>query len=232
MERKRLLESTLIIVLILSGNILDFTDLFIDTEFIIFNELQSMCSEFRTLGLAILAYKYIPFENLKTKAFSLMLAIWAVITIIHNNFYDMTPTTLSYTLYSCYLLWIVRIALINIYCNHSDGYTKAELKALEESGVAINILLPVNTWRGLVQVLLLPWVNPLYETRLLVAGHKITYIKNKVFTQEDFNYKYINELISRGYKIRFTNNYKKKLVDGLIGKKLILGFRDCRKLEL
>jgi len=91
--------------------------------------------------------------------------------------------------------------------------------------------MPVNTFRGLLQILFLPHKNPLYETRVLVANNKITLIKNKKFVQIPYNYEHAKSFMNTG-KIRLCKNYSKAKIDRLIGRKMILGFMDCKMLEI
>ncbi len=102
----------------------------------------------------------------------------------------------------------------------------------EKMGVAYNIKMPVSTFRGLIQILLIPWADPHYETRILVANRSIIGVSDGEFIKLEYNKVHISKLIQKGGKIRLCKNYRKSVIDRLLGKKLIIGIRDCRQLEV
>lgn len=151
-----------------------------------------------------------------------MCIIWSSVIIAYNSLH--TPInyeTLTSILSLLYLWWLIRIATLK----------KSVYVPLELSGAEYNIMMPVNTWRGLAQTLFIPWRNPAYETHILVAHGKITAVVDGVFTQFVYDREHIRGLIKKGGVVRICNNYKKSYIDKLIGKNLILGLRDCRRLE-
>lgn len=231
MGLRKLLKFSLILTLIMSGNILDRVDGFVNLRIDPFLIYQEIARELYNLGWILLSYQFVPYKNLKIKALTFMFAIWAIVIILHNNFYDMQPSIISYTLYSCYLLWLARIALIKKEeVNKLEQYRSID--QYSQSGVIYNILMPVSTFRGLIQILLNPFANPLYETRILVAKQKITGIVNKRFIQMSYSESFVKSLIRKGGKVKLCKDYNSNKINSLIGKKLILGIRDCKRLEL
>lgn len=229
MEKRELLEYFLIILLCISGAVYDLLIFpIIQPDELSHLMYQAMCREIMIVGPYLLAFKAISYKNIKLKAFTFMFAMRSIIVVIHNNFYDTQINLISYMLFAIFLFWLIRIALIK---KETDNTQLHRLKLYEMSGVAYNILLPVKTFRGLLQILFTPWHNPLYETRLLVAEHKIYGVKNKRFVKTDYNYEYVKALVNKGFKIKECHSYKKNAAEYLVGKKMIFGFRDCRRLD-
>lgn len=227
-ERRNLLEYALIFTLVFSGQILDLSDAFVDAPLDIFYSQQAICRKFMLLGFALWVFKATKYDQLKLKTLSFMLCIWVAVTTMYN-FIDpqVNHMTIATILYAVYLWWLLRISLIR----KPEKDINGRIKQYEELGIAYNILMPVNTFRGLLQILFLPHKCPLYETRVLIADRKVTGIKNKEFQQFTYSRDYIKELIQNGGKIRECKNYRKNKVDRLIGKKMIIGLRDCKRLE-
>lgn len=231
-KRKEQLKYTFIILCILSGSFLDLFDYIADSwlyDSYQWEYLHHTARELKLLGFSILAFSAIRYDQLKLKTLSFMFVIWSAIIIIYNAYSpSFHPSIMVVFLYCVYLWWLLRIAFIR---DKQDNILLS-LKQLEKAGVAYNLLIPVNTYRGLLQILLVPWRNPRYETRILVADHKIVGVNRGKFVQKKYSYAEIIAMIDSGAKIRLCENYSKSKINALIGKKLILGIRDCRKLEI
>jgi len=121
-----------------------------------------------------------------------------------------------------FVWWLIRIATL-------DRFKKVPP---ELSGACYNILMPIKTYRGILQALFIPWRNPAYETRILIGHGNMTAVINGKFRTMKYDRNHIRVLIRNGGIIKPCKNYSKEKVQELEGKSLILGFRDCKKLEL
>ena len=231
-KKRELLKYTFIILCIICGSFLDLVDYIADLWLYDTSKweiLHHTARELRLLGFSLLAFSAIRYDQLKLKALSFMFVIWSAIIIIYNALSpSFHPSFLVVFLYCVYLWWLLRIAFIR----EKKENILLSLKQLEKAGVAYNLLIPVTTFRRLLQIILVPWQNPKYETRILVANHEIVGVSQGKFVKKKYTYSQILAMIDSGARIRLCDNYRKSKVEKLMGKRLILGIRDCRKLEL
>ncbi len=231
--KKEQLKKTLIVLLIISGSFLDFSVLFFDIEKETWEKLHFLCRELRLLGAFILAFTFIPYKKIKTKTFCFMFIIWSSVIIVYNQILP-NPNScfFSIPLYIVYLWWLIRILFIPRDFKETKKQTKNYIKNFNRAGVTYNILLPVSTFRGLLQILFLPHLNPLYETRLLIHRNKMVGISGGKFIELPYEEAHINSLIDKNCKVVLCKKYSLKKVEKLIGSKAVLFFKDCRTLEM
>lgn len=222
----------IVILLIISGNLFDIFSQSITYD--TWEPLHFLFRELRLLGFSLFAYKVTPFRSIKLKVFSFMFAIWSAIIIIHNSLYLLPTCTISYVLYSVYFLWLCRIAFIPARKIENEEYIKTEI--YNNHGLHYNVFIPVNTFRGMLQILFIPWKDPLFETRLLSTRNYIYSVQNKRYTRQKYDPKVIFDLIERaGAKIQLIGHVSERdinEVNNLLGKRVFTGVRDCRRLEL
>jgi len=192
-----------------------------------------MCREFILFGMSLFAYKQISFDKIKVKAFAFMFCVWSFVIIIYNNIYvNGNSATIMYSLYCLYLWWLVRIYLIKPEVNKSIIKTFIEINKFHKYKTPYNVLIPVNSFRGMLQILFLPHKNPLYETRLLVDHKNTIGVVDNKFVEIEYSQAHIKSIVRKKGRIKPCKNYSKGKIDKLVGKSVIFGIRDCRRLEL
>lgn len=227
------LEYIFIILLILSGSFLDVSNLLFNISFENWETLHNRCREFKLLGFSILAFKAFTYDQIKLKSLSFMFVIWSSVIIGYNSHQPKNTyaAVTSIPLYALYLWWLIRIYFIKQDYDSREENCKL-IEQYQTAGVAYNIFMPVSTFRGLLQILFLPWKNPLYETRLLVARGKTIGVINNKFTELAYSETHVKSLIRKNGRIKPCRNYSNNKVKSLIGKRSRFFFKDCRQLEM
>ncbi len=219
---KPAVKTLLSILLILSGAITDTVDIIFNLSddtwaywFLINKDLQ-------IIGFAIIAYTFISFQYIRTKAIFLLLLLWKL-SVLNINLFQVDRVYSLYTIGTLsvfYILWIIRIALSRKIQDKEPGKNEAHY-----------IFLPVFTIWGLLQALFLPWHPALYEARMISDGHSIWSVYKKYFTVTGIEFAEIdyNKAIRIPMGQYLTEKHYKKL-NALIGQRCIAGLKDCRKL--
>jgi hypothetical protein len=223
--RKELLSYFIIFACILSGSIFDAISLFCYVSDATWECIHLTLKDVKLFGISLLLFTVTPYKTLKIKAFSFMICLWSATVLLYN----IILPAISYSfiiapLYSVYIFWLVRILLIS---SKSPESTNAN-----EPIQPYNILFPVSTFRGLLQVLFTPWRDPIFETRLLVFNDNVIGISKKRFTMTALTEDTIKHYIkTKGAVIKRCSYVDIKNILKLVGTKYIIGLRDCNRLQ-
>lgn len=229
MEKRGVLKYILITSMILSGSIFDLTELIFNFKFSVWQSYHFIIKDLMTVGLVSIAYDQASYKNLPLKSFLFMLIIWRVSVAIfnatipeeHTQYFDLV-------LYSVYLYWIVRVGILFI----RGAKTNDQISKII-SNRYFNVYLPVSTFRGLLQVLFIPWRNPKYETCMLVSGENLYRVKNDTFIKEKYSQEIVSDLINKaGALIKPVGLPDITKYDKLVGRRANLLFRNCSTLEV
>lgn len=221
------------ILFIISGIPFDALTFFIHMSKEQWEPLHFLCRELKLLGFSYLLYRALKYDQIKLKTLSFMFVIWSSVIIGYNASMPINThaSIVSIPLTTLYLWWLIRILTFDTKTESKEESYKL-IESYRVSGVAYNILMPVSTFRGLLQILFIPWNNPMYETRVLVARGKITGISDNKFTQAPYSESHIRSFIRKNGKVKACQNYSHKKVSNLISQKAWFFFKDCRKLEM
>lgn len=162
-----------------------------------------------------------------------MFIIWSSVIIIYNAINPQNiPIYVTLLPHSLYLWWLIRVLTIQKDKPSTErDLERVDVYSAHGAGVPYNILMPVNSQRGMFQALF-TLRNPLYETRLLVSRNTIVGIAKNKFTGFAYSQTHAKSLIKKGGKIVVCKDFSQKKLDNLLGKAYIPVLRDCRKLEM
>lgn len=233
-ERREQLNLFISIILILSGSIFDIADIYLKTDFATWTDIHCALKDIQFLGFAIMCFTLCGYSNLKIKAFTFMLIIWrATVAVINSYIPDSPIWYILAPLYATYIFWLYRALSLKDDPPIYIGNTLYNIYNYKNR--TFNVLIPVNTFRGLLQALF-TLKNPKYETRLLVHGDKIFSVQRDQFVWQPYDETVIQDLIEKaGARIKIIGLPKQKKLEkvlDLVGKNTIFGIRDCRRLEL
>jgi len=228
-QEKRDIKLIVYVLLMLSGYILNLYDLLFNLDFkTTWTDLYCIKQDLQYLGALLFCYHFCPFERLKLKTLLFMLISWQIFILILNplEIYNIYFLSIPSIIYS---VLILRIFLIKSNLETYDS-TSPIKKTL-----TYNIFIPVHSFRGLIQAILLFWRDPRYETTILVNNDKVYYVKNKTFHAENKNVEIIERLVNKTHaKIKITHitPRKKRQINKLLYKRAIVGLKDCSKLKI
>lgn len=224
---------SLSIIFILSASIFDVLDMALQLNHADWTTAHCALKDLQAVGFALLSFNLCTYSLIKIKTFTFMLIIWRVIVLVLNLTVEDPPAWTLLPVYSIYIIWILRI--ITIKDRGHEYLNQTTFKYVYKTSNTFNVLLPVSTFRGLLQILF-TWNNPKYETRLLVNLPHIYSVRNNRFIREPHNQKTIEELMEKtGAKIKLLGSVDESeiiKIDKLLGKRTFTGIRDCRRLAL
>lgn len=233
-KRKEKLNHFISIIFILSGSIFDVVDEFLNTNYDTWVEIHCFLKDVQFIGFALLLFTVCNYKRLRIKALAFMLIIWRTLVCGLNIATPESPLWWAVTLmYAIYLIFLYRIYTLKdlppIYL------TKDDWPVVENTTKTFNILLPVNSFRGLLQILLTR-SSPKYETRLLVTNGYIYSVQNNRYVKQDYDPRVVKDLMQKaGARIKLIGyiDYSEVIrINSYLGKRTITGIRDCRRLEL
>lgn len=103
---------------------------------------------------------------------------------------------------------------------------------LEGYDGAYIVRVPLHSWVGVWQSLLLPWYHARYETRIVVQGNTAWYLHRGRFCKTTTHGKGLLRQGDAEALGRALDPIEENRLNSLVGKRSILGFRDCRRFEL
>jgi len=227
-QKRNGLLDLVIILGVLSGSLFDAADLFLNTSLSVHGTVHYALKDLQTLSLSILAFTLCSYGNIKIKAFLFMFSIWRFIVFGYNIYLpDFQHQYLMIPLNAIYIIWILRTLTVD-----SKKPDQQELDNLNKE-YGYNILFPVLTFRGLLQILF-TFNNPKYETRMALYYDEIFLVYKNKFMRKIYDKEKLEELINKSGAIIKAKRNPTKIYDiyNLMGKKSIFGIRDCRRLEL
>lgn len=233
-KRKEKLNHVTSIIFILSGSIFDVVDEIINTNYDTWVEIHCFLKDVQFIGFALLLFTVCNYKRLRIKALAFMLIIWRTLVCGLNIAMPESPLLWAVTLmYAIYLIFLYRIYTLEDWPPQFLGVY--EWSATEETQKTFNVLLPVNSFRGLLQILFTR-SSPKYETRLLITGGNIYSVQNNTYVKQKYNPDVIQDLMQKtGARIKLiscVDSEEMQKVNELLGKRTITGIRDCRRLEL
>ncbi len=223
---------SLAIIFILSGITFDLSDIVIQTNQNQWTEIHCFLKDLQAVGYSLLAFTLCSYSNIKIKTFTFMLILWRML-VVPLNLLDLYYPAIVLPVYAVYIIFLYRIYTLDdwppVFLN-SQNY-----QYIENTTKSFNVLLPISTFRGLLQILFTR-SSPKYETRLLISGNHIYSVQKSRFVKQDYDHKIIQDLMEKaGARIKllglFTPDDRLKY-DKLLGKRTFTGIRDCRRLEV
>lgn len=233
LNQKRRGSHSLAILFILSGSLFDISDLYFNTTLNNWTTIHCALKDLQVLGFALLCFNLCEYSKLKTKAFIFMLVLWRILILFSNILIDEPSAYSIIPLYVIYVIFLYRIVTINewppVFLN------KHNFEYIQKTSKSFNVLIPVNTFRGLLQILFTR-SSPKYETRLLVSNDFIYSVQHNKFVKQPYEEKIVKDLMEKaGAKVKllgfFTDDDRLKY-ENLLGKRTFTGIRDCRRLEI
>lgn len=233
-RRKEKLNHFLSITFILSGSVFDIVDEIIKTNYETWVEIHCFLKDLQFVGFALLLFTVCNYKRLKIKALAFMLIFWRTLVCGLNIASPESPLWWAVALmYAIYLIFLYRIYALKDCPPQFLG--EKEWTYIEKTQKTFNVLLPVNSFRGLLQILLTR-SSPRYETRLLVTGGYIYSVQNNKYVKQVYNAGVIHDLMRKaGAKIKpigCVDTERVNKINNLLGKRTITGLRDCRRLEI
>lgn len=228
-KRKDIPKIVLFTAFMLVGSLFDIYDLIFDLDFkTIWLNAHLFIKDLFALGSVLLSYHLCGFERLKLKTFLFLMCVWRLFILLFNplEIYNIYFILIPYAIYTVLLL---RIFLFN-----AELITYTNSNVLKNI-ITYNIFIPVHSFRGLIQALLLFWRDPRYETTILVNSDKMYYVKNKHFHTENKSVEIIERLINKTHakiNVKYLAPKKKQKINKLLYKRAITGFKDCSKLKI
>ena len=177
------------------------------------------------LAFAYLAFSLCRYERLILKVVLFMLLLWRVTVLCLNclnlddNSAFLIPTVT--VLGTVLLSYALRFA----FTGNPKGVEAPD------DGNAFYGLVPVHTWAGFAQSLLIPWNNPRYESRMVVQGDTVWMVYKGTFVEFNSR-KYVKTIkgatwLPLGRKLSRDEVAE---IRKLSGKIAITGIKDCRRL--
>lgn len=206
--------------MMLNGVFLDMYDSFCTIDDAYWFDCLLISSNIKMLGALLALFVVCDYSKIRTKVLSFHLLIWQIVVIIYNSglLFDNINTTTIFLLTFLYMFWVLRLSLMPHIKDSEPKFNSAYY-----------ILYPINSIKGIMQAIFIPWHSPRYETRMISDGIYVWYISNGVFKKRPLHT--IN-LPANGvkYPIDKILTYKKRSdLDSLVGKRAIPGIIDCRK---
>ncbi len=207
--------------LILSGILLDSVDYFFIIPEIIWEQAIITAKDLQVLGYALVALYICTYKNIRLKVLLFLLCVWKFIVLIINIFlFDKEFSMLTVLfLNAVYIFWLIRLTVLK------------KIKNIEpKNREAYFIFSEINSIKGLLQAVFLPWHPARYETRMVCYNNQVWSIYRRKFSKNVIDLttlksmKYIKVPIGR--KLLESEQI---YLDNLIGKTIIPGLRDCRK---
>lgn len=207
--------------MILSGAFVTGADLIIKTPDIVWKYAGMISADMQFLGALIGFFYYVPYKQVRLKTALFFLCVWRTFVLVYNPVAISTEHSI-YFIMGCsalYCIWLYRLG---------------NMKKIQDQEPPINeayyVLSPINSYRGLLQAVFLPWHPARYETRILVDGNYVYSINKFKFNRSSIQetdidiYNGVRKPIGR----RLTKAELIKL-NSIVGKPAITGLRDCRK---
>lgn len=176
-----------------------------------------------TMGIAAMAAVLCPWKNVRAKVMSFGVFMWRLIVLVINCL-EIDPSV-SPAILIFLGLSVVTMTMRNAYL------CKLPSDVQPTNGEAYLAYLPVHSWAGLAQALLMPWHLGRYETRAMVDNGHVWLVHRHRFKRVHMP---PERLVKQGAVLvplgsHLTASEREKL-DAMIGKRAIMGIRDCRKL--
>lgn len=207
------------ISLIFSGILLEVANLALNMSDALWFLLFDICKDAQILGAVTTACILCDYTCLRLKCTLYLLCVWRVIVLIVNAtpVHEYTNIYIMVTLTIIYLLCLYRMRL-------------PEITSKDPGDEAYNILLPINSYKGLFQAVFLFWHPARYETRAICDGNYIWSINNGYFVRRSLDIRHTDPI--PGVKVplgRRLNSQEISTLNNLAGSKAMTGIRDCRK---
>lgn len=206
--------------LILSGILLEFVDYFFIIPDIIWDQAIIISKDLQILGYALVALYICTYERIRLKVLLFLLCVWKFIVLIINIFLfykELSMLTVVF-LNAVYIVWLIRLTRLR------------KIKNKEPKGKeAYFIFSEINSAKGLLQAVFLPWHPARYETRMVCYNDQVWSIYRRKFSKNVIDLTVMNMnyvKIPIGRKLLESEQI---YLDNLIGKSIIPGIRDCRK---
>lgn len=209
------------LILIFLGCMLDAADLCVEINDTTWEYLYTLTRDLRLLGFILWGLHLCPYKRVNSKVGLFLFAIFQVVVFLINTFFfdkELSVLTVIF-LNTVYIIWCLRVKLMR------------EIPSTPSPDSAYYILIPINSIKGLLQAVFLPWHPARYETRMICDGPYVWSVYRGVFRKQAISQTNIKKL--KGVKVslnrRLTDKELLKL-NRLDGKRTRLFFSDCRKL--
>lgn len=219
---KHLKGTILCCLLIFSGTILDALNIILPIGWESWLKLFNLSKDAQIFGALLLAHIYIQYKHIHLKVLTFFLCVWRII-VTGINATDLNTVINIY--------FIIGLSLIYYTWVYRLGHLKEINSTKPDHNEAYYIFLPINSIKGLLQAVFIPWQPARYETRLIVDGDFVYSVYRNKFSKKPKSKTDFDKLggitIPLNRRLTFTERTK---LDGLVGKRAIPGIRDCRRL--
>lgn len=186
------------------------------------------------IGVAGFGCTCVSYDQINEKLTTFVIALWRVIVMAINIVVDFAPQDLGEgpQVVSLSVLGLMVISLYLIL------YRANSLRNLESCKVnndeAFYVLIPIHDRWGLWQCLLMPWHFGRYQSRAVVQGDKCWHVTRRTYAcRTGLSATKVASThpgaVFIPLKRKLTQDELGKL-DNIVGQKVIMGVRDCRRL--